>query len=117
MKWNYKIMINLNPKKLNNIPIDKLSSEIIMYALNKGFNYTMEVDNRYMEYPEYILYNLNNYPDYKYALLDKTYHIDGDENIKKYYVDEMQKDIKLFLEILKSKPYFIENFKSFENCK
>lgn len=115
MKWNYKIMINLNPKKLNNIPIDKLSSEIIMYALNKGFNYTMEVDNRYMEYPEYILYNLNNYPDYKYALLDKTYHIDGDENIKKYYVDEMQKDIKLFLEILKSKPYFIKNFKSFEN--
>ena len=95
MKLKYKIMININANNLNKIPLNDLSGEIIEYALKKGFNYNNAVDNRYEQYIEYIIYNLERNGFYLKRLIDNDNQYLKDSRVKNIIlnkVDLIQKD-------------------------
>ena len=100
MKLKYKIMININANNLNKIPLNDLSREIIEYALKKGFNYNNAVDNRYEQYIEYIIYNLEINFFYLKRLINNDNQYLKDNRVKSIIlnkVDSIQKDTFLKL--------------------
>ena len=93
-------MLNINANNLNKIPLNDLSWEIIEYALKKGFNYNNAVDNRYEQYIEYIIYNLERNGFYLKRLIDNDNQYLKDSRVKNIIlnkVDLIQKDIFLKL--------------------
>ena len=88
-------MLNINANNLNKIPLNDLSWEIIEYALKKGFNYNNAVDNRYEQYIEYIIYNLERNGFYLKRLIDNDNQYLKDSRVKNIIlnkVDLIQKD-------------------------
>ena len=116
MKLKYKIMLNANVNNLNKIPIEELSWEYIDYALKRGFSYLNAIDDRYDKYINYIIYNLENCPDYldklinEHSIVLKNSQIQ--ENILHKICSNNPFDIDKLIKIIKisNDIYYISNF-------
>lgn len=115
MKIKYKIMLNINVNNLNKIPLNDLSWEIIEYALKRGFNYNNAIDDRYEQYIEYVIYNLEINPFYLKRLINNDNQYLRDNRVKSIIlnkVDSIQKDIFLKLIDLTGDIDYVKAFNS-----
>ena len=110
-----KMLIKINPSNLNRINMEKLTEEDIEYALKCGFNYKMEVDDRYNKFPNYIEYNLYMFPEYISYYLDKYYFLPENHYLRSMFMNELNNNFELFYKALKYDIGIINLYKGYNN--
>ena len=111
MKLFHKLMINLNASNLNNIPLNELSSECVEYALKKGFSYKDAIDDRYEQYEEYIIFNINYYNEYIEMIINNNPECLDNPKIVNAIINKIRrlKKYELLSEIIDKRSSFIDN--------
>lgn len=69
MKFTTKLLIKLNPSFLNNVDESELTDEIIIYALENGYDYNKDINDKFCMYDTYINWNLKNKTDFINSLI------------------------------------------------
>lgn len=60
MKTSLKIKLKLNPSYLNKVNESEINDEIILYALESGYDFKKDYDDKFSKYHVYVNWNLNN---------------------------------------------------------
>ena len=106
MKKSIQFLLKLNPKYLNRIKEEDLSEEIVLFALEKGFDYKDDKLDRYSKYENYINYNLNkNLSFVSFYIRSRHFNIG---KIDEKVIQFIKKDNALFIDCIKRDINFIK---------
>ena len=78
MKTSLKIKLKLNPSYLNKVNESEINDEIILYALENGYDFKKDYDDKFSKYDIYINWNLNNKKEFVNNLVYSK-HFDFDK--------------------------------------
>ena len=109
-----KLKISSNPNYIDTIQTEKLTEELIMYAVSKGYKYSQKKEGRYIGFEKYILHNLNNYPEYRYFLLEEFSFLLNNQEIRNFYVKHINEDFELLTRLLLVEPSFLDYYDNFK---
>lgn len=95
MKTSYKFILKINPNYLNKINESELNDEILLYALENGYDFAKDYNDKFCKFDIYVNWNLKNKKDFI-----------NDYIISKHFsFDKISEDNKIIIEeILKNKP-------------
>lgn len=95
MKTSYKFILKINPNYLNKINESQLNDEILLHALENGYDFSKDYNDKFCKFDIYVNWNLKNKKDF----------INDYMCSKHFSFDKISEDNKIIIEeIFKTKP-------------
>lgn len=95
MKTSYKFILKINPNYINKINESEIDNEILLYALENGYDFSKDYDDKFCKFDIYVNWNLKNKKDF----------INDYIRSKHFSFDKISEDNKIIIdEIFKTKP-------------
>lgn len=106
MNFFTKTMLKLNPKYLNKLKEEDLNDEIILYALENGYDYNYDESDKFCKYDSYVIYNLKKDKTFISNYLNSKHF--NFSNLSEKIINYLKSNVEILL-------FFISQNKEFIN--
>lgn len=106
MKKTTKFLLKINPNFLNKIKDNDLTEDIVIFALENGFDFNNDKYDRYSKFDKYIEYNFNKNKTFMNSYINSKYF--DIKNITNEMIIYLKKSPNLLLSCIKKDLNFIQ---------